>query len=237
MMRVLRVASSNPSAPPSTAENLISEHGQEWLLNNKYLADQFLDDCDRIESEKHHEDVLDAEHRNAGVRLPVLTADMRTSSNSSRIMLNKDDRYARLFDEDLYSNCTYPLWPDGWSGVLPVLLWSWAIFYGVYSYPTVENSDISIGVNLVSNPTAVNVWAHRVFYVLLFSHSVEAVLVWLWLLPVQFTLWCRVSWCWYSFVCGWPCSGRAKILCQIALTKKEQRRMATKLKKEKEKYK
>ena len=65
-----------PVVQDSDAQNLISEHGQEWLLNNKYLADQFLDDCDRINNDQEPQ--------------------IKTMS------MNKDDRYARLFDDDLY---------------------------------------------------------------------------------------------------------------------------------------
>lgn len=91
-------------------------------------------------------------------------------------------------------------------------------------------------------PSNINVWAFRMFYFLLTTHICEAALVWMWLIPLklQFTLICRLSWCWYAFVCGWPCTGKAKILCQIALTKQEQKtadKVKKRVQREKEKEK
>lgn len=71
----------DPVVRDTDAENLISEHGQEWLLNNKCLADQFLDDCDRINNSQEPQ--------------------------TKTLPMNKDDRYARLFDDDLH-RCVMP---------------------------------------------------------------------------------------------------------------------------------
>ena len=69
-------------------------------------------------------------------------------------------------------------------------------------------------------------WAWRIFWFLLVSHAVEVVLVLLWLQPVGFTYTAKRAWALYSFVCGWPITGRAKILAGIVLSKEEKREAA-----------
>lgn len=109
-----------------------------------------------------------------------------------------------------------------------MLLWAWSYYYGYYFYA------YTAGLSDAHSPPQVNVWAFRAYYFLLVTHICEAALVWIWLIPVKFTFMCRLSWCWYAFMCGWPVTGRAKILCQITLAKQEQRKLAGKVKKERE---
>jgi hypothetical protein len=159
----------------SRRARLISQHGEDWLLSNKHLADQFLDDCDRLALYAHR------------------------PSTSLQSQPRGHDRYERLFTEDLHRNCCYPLWPEGVSGIVPILLWSLS-----YAY----RSEY--------------VWANRVWWFLLCTHSVEAVLVFVWMLPVGFSYMCTFTWCVFSFVNGWPCTYRAKILAEISLNKQQQ---------------
>lgn len=153
---------------------VISDAGEEWLLQNKHLADQFISE---------------------------------SSGKTVGVNVRPGDRYSRLFDDDLKRNVCYPVWPRGVEGVVPPLLWIWAYFY---------KDKI--------------VWAWRIFWFLLVSHAVEVVIVLLWLQPVGFTYTAKLAWALYSFICGWPITGRVKILAGIVLSKGEKRE-ATKMKK------
>lgn len=149
-------------------EDIISEAGEEWLLQNRTLADRFLQDS--------------------------LSSTTSSSSSSTK----QQDRYSRLFDDDLKRNACYPIWPKGSEGVLPPLVWLWSFWYR-------ESM----------------VWAWRVFWLLVISHFVEAVLVILWLTPVGLTYTAQFAWAVYAYICGWPITGRAKILSNIILAKNE----------------
>ncbi len=150
-------------------DDIISEAGEEWLLQNKALADQFLQDS--------------------------LSSTSTSSSSSSP---SKQDRYSRLFDDDLKRNACYPIWPKGAEGMLPPLVWLWSFWYR-------ESM----------------VWAFRIFWLLVVSHLFEAILVILWLTPVGFTYTAQFAWAVYAFFCGWPVTGRAKILSNIILKNNE----------------
>lgn len=152
------------------SEGIISEAGEEWLLQNKALADMFLKDI---------------------------------VSETSGPSVKPGDRYCRLFDDDLKRNSCYPRWPSGAEGIAPPLLWLWAFWY--------RDSMV---------------WAWRLFWFLVSTHAVEVVLVLLWLQPVGFTITARAAWAVYSFICGWPITGRAKILCGIVLGKNEKKEAA-----------
>lgn len=149
---------------------VMSDAGEEWLLQNKHLADQFISE---------------------------------SSGKTSGVSVKPGDRYSRLFDDDLKRNVCYPLWPRGVEGMVPPLLWIWSYLY----------RDTML-------------WAWRIFWFLLVSHAVEVVLVLLWLQPVGFTYTAKLAWALYSFVCGWPITGRAKILAGIVLSKEEKREAA-----------
>lgn len=109
-------------------------------------------------------------------------------------------------------NACYPLWPEGASGIVPILLWAISWYYQK------ENS-----------------YAYYLYYFLLISHSFEVLLVYLWLEPVRFTWVCTLAWLVYAFICGWPVTGRAKILSNIKLRKMERtenKRLQSKFKKQ-----
>jgi hypothetical protein len=83
------------------------------------------------------------------------------------------------------------------------------------------------------------VWAWRFFWFLVISHSIEAVLVYVWLIPTGFSMMASMSWSYYAFWCGWPITGKASILSGIRLKKlenleklklKEREKMESKLK-------
>ena len=152
-------------------EKIISEAGEEWLLQNKALADQFLQD--------------------------------NLSSPSSLTRNVKEDRYSRLFDDDLKRNACYPTWPKGSEGLLPPLVWLWAFWY---------KDSLQ--------------WAWRIFWFLVLSHLFEVVLVLLWLTPVTFTYPAKFAWTIYAFFCGWPITGRTKILSNIVLQKEENKELS-----------
>ena len=78
---------------------------------------------------------------------------------------------SRLFEDDLKRNVCYPIWPHGIQGIVPPLLWMWALAYKEHV-----------------------VWAWRIFWFLSISHAVEAVLVLLWLQPVGFTYTAKLAW-------------------------------------------
>ena len=156
-------------------ENIISEAGEEWLLQNKALADQFLND--------------------------TLSSSSLSSTNS--VGVEQEDRYSRLFDDDLRRNACYPTWPKGSEGLLPPLVWIWSFWY--------RDSMI---------------WAGRIFWFLVISHLFEAGLVLLWLTPIGFTWVAKFAWMIYSFFCGWPITGRSKILSNIILQKEEKEELS-----------
>ena len=151
-------------------ENIISEAGEEWLLQNQALADQFLKDS------------------------------LSTTLSSS---IKPGDRYSRLFDDDLKRNACYPTWPQGAEGVLPLILWIWSFWY-----------RDAMG------------WAGRLFWFLAISHAIEVVLVLLWLHPVGFTYTAKLAWVIYAYICGWPITGRTKVLSGIVLSKEEKKEAA-----------
>ena len=181
VLEVLKLWKWGESNPPTFYDNhvdggvgVISDAGEEWLLQNKHLADQFISE---------------------------------SSGKNISVSVRPGDRYSRLFEDDLKRNVCYPIWPHGIQGIVPPLLWMWALAYKEHV-----------------------VWAWRIFWFLSISHAVEAVLVLLWLEPVGFTYTAKLAWALYSFICGWPITGRAKVLAGIVLRKK-QKKESVKMKK------